>query len=83
MKNVFDKRIFSGGRLLRFHFFIEDVDTESFLDTFDVGQEIGDLLDGVHLFLQVFVLEEVAQVGVAVRVGYAVQCQQALKIKNT
>lgn len=64
---------------LGFEFFVEHKDSEPFADTASVGQQISDRLDGVHLFLQIFGFNEVAEGGISVAVGDTMQIQKALK----
>ena len=45
----------------------------------DPGDHVAELLDGLHLLLQVLALDEVAQLGVAGAVGRLVEVEEGLK----
>jgi len=55
--------------------FIEDKDTETFPDSFQIRYVIGNFLYRVHLFLQEFSLQEIHKIRVVVCRGDPVQLE--------
>jgi len=63
---------------LGLHLFVDDVETETVAGPLDLGDHVPDLLDPVHLLVEVVALQEVAEVGVTLVARLAVQVKQAL-----
>jgi len=63
---------------LGLHLFVNDVETQAVAGPLDLGDHVPDLLDPVHLLVEVVALQEVAEVGVALVARLGVQVEQAL-----
>jgi len=63
---------------LGLHLLVDHVEAETVAGPLDLGDHVADLLDPVHLLVEVVALQEVAEVGVALVPRLAVQVQQAL-----
>ena len=67
---------------LRGEFFVDDVDSESVSGALHLGDEVSQVLDGLHLLLQEGSLQEVGQLGVIVLAGSPVNLEKRLKKKK-
>jgi len=63
---------------LGLHLFVNDVETQAVPGPLDLGDHVPDLLDPVHLLVEVVALQEVAEVGVTLVARLGVQVEQAL-----
>merc|ERR1711862_1023828 len=60
------------------HLLVDDVDAESVAGALELGDDVADGLDALHLLVEVVALQEVAEVGVALLPRLPVQVQQRL-----
>lgn len=55
---------------LRFKFLVEHELSETFADTFQVGDDLSNLFDGLNLFAEIFVFQEVTELNEREYNGY-------------
>merc|ERR1719312_1715382 len=60
------------------HLLVDDVDAEPVAGALELGDDVADGLDALHLLVEVVALQEVAEVGVALLPRLPVQVQQRL-----
>jgi len=60
------------------HLLVDDVDAESVAGALELGDDVADGLDALHLLVEVVALQEVAEVGVALLPRLPVQVKQRL-----
>ena len=65
-------------RKLRHNLLVNDVEPQPVPGSLDLGDQVSDLLDAVHLLGQVFRLQKVTQVGVTKVGGHLVDIQKTL-----
>ena len=57
---------------------VEQMDAKAITNALEFGDHVADVLDALHLFIQVVGLEEVTQMGVSIVAGRDMQLEQAL-----
>lgn len=75
MPHVFIRNAYLSGTALKkesqigrlgFELLVEDKDSQTFANSADVGEQIGQGFDRVHLFLKEFGFQEVGEIGILV-----------------